>query len=309
MCALAPKVNICRITAMPQNACTRRHALVTGANSGIGRATVNALVGKGWHVFAGLHHADHPGDAYDENHVTAVSIDVTDVSYLDAAVGVLAEHLGDRGLDALVDNAGIGIAGPLECVPLAKLRTQLEINVIGQVAVTQRFLPLLRKAPGRIVFISSIGDTITMPFAGPLASSKAALSTIAHAWRQELSPWGIGVTIIAPALVHTDAAAKLQRDAEETVKSMPETDRRLYGATFTEMIRRSIKREEGGSPPTVIADAVVKALLARRPPTRVVAGKGGRALSMLAKLPVPVLDAVRRRLFKLPAPRSALNAG
>jgi NAD(P)-dependent dehydrogenase (short-subunit alcohol dehydrogenase family) len=294
---------------MPQNVCTRKHALVTGSNSGIGRATVNAFVDKGWHVFAGLHHADHAGDAYDDNHVTTVSIDVTDAGHLDDAVRVLADHVGDRGLDALIDNAGIGIAGPLEFVPLAKLRTQLEINVIGQVAVTQRFLPLLRKATGRIVFISSIGDRIAMPYAGPLASSKAALSTIAHCWRQELSPWGIGVTIICPALVLTEAAGKLQRDAEETVKSLPETGRRLYAATFTEMIRRAIKQEEGGSPPTVIADAVVQAVLSRRSPTRVVAGKGGRMLSVLAMLPAPLLDALRRRLFKLPAPRSALGAG
>jgi NAD(P)-dependent dehydrogenase (short-subunit alcohol dehydrogenase family) len=294
---------------MPQNTCTRKHALVTGANSGIGRATVNALVAKGWHVFAGIHQADHPGDPYDDNHVTAVTIDVTDEGQLDDAVRVVADHLGDRGLDALVDNAGIGISSPLEFLPLAKLRTQFEINVIGQVAVTQRFLPLLRKTPGRIVFISSIGDRIAMPFAGPVASSKAALSTIAHAWRQELSPWGIGVTIIAPALVCTEAHGKLQRDAEETVKSMPETGRRLYGTTFTEMIRRAVKREAGGSPPTVIADAVVQAVLARRSPTRVVAGKGGRILSVLATLPAPMVDKLRRRLFGLPAPRSAIGAG
>jgi NAD(P)-dependent dehydrogenase (short-subunit alcohol dehydrogenase family) len=294
---------------MPQNTCTRRHALVTGSNSGIGRATVNALVAKGWHVFAGLHHADHAGDAYDENHVTTVTIDVTDESHLDDAVRVLAEHLGERGLDALVDNAGVGVASPLEFVPLAKLRTQLEINVIGQVAVTQRFLPLLRKATGRIVFISSIGDRMAMPFAGPLTSSKAALSMIAHSWRQELSPWGIGVTIVAPALVHTEAADKLQRDAEEIVKSLPESARQLYGTTFTGMIRRAVEQEKGGSPPTAIADAVVRAVLSRRSPTRVVVGKGGRMLSVLAMLPTPVLDALRRRLFKLPAPRSALGAG
>ena len=250
-----------------------------------------------------------PESAYDENHVTTVTVDVTDESQLDDAVGVLDAHLGDRGLDALIDNAGIGVASPLEFLPLARLRTQLEINVTGQVAVTQRFLPLIRKATGRIVFISSIGDRMAMPFAGPLTGSKAALSMIAHSWRQELSPWGIGVTIIAPALVHTEAAGKLQRDAEETVKSMPDGGRQLYGATFTRMVQHAVEQEKDGSPPTAIADAVVKAVLARRSPARVVVGKGGRMLSLLAMLPVPVLDALRRRLFKLPAPRSALGAG
>lgn len=292
---------------MAQNACTRKHALVTGSNSGIGRATVNALAEKGWHVFAGLHHADHSGDAYDDNHVTAVVVDVTDEGHLDDAVRVLTGHLGSRGLDALIDNAGIGVASPLEFVPLAKLRAQLEVNVTGQVAVTQKFLPLLRTATGRIVFISSIGDRMAVPFAGPLTGSKAALSMIAHCWRQELTPWGIGVTIVAPALVHTEAVEKLQRDADEITRSLPEAGRRLYGVTFTEMIRRAVKQEKAGSPPTAVADAVVRAVLARRSPNRVVVGKGGRVLSMLSMLPVPVLDALRRRLFKLPAPGSALG--
>jgi NAD(P)-dependent dehydrogenase (short-subunit alcohol dehydrogenase family) len=296
-------------TFMTPDACTRRHALVTGSNSGIGRATVNALVARGWHVFAGLHHADHAGDAYDDRHVSTVTVDVTDDDQLADAARLLAEHLGDRGLDALVDNAGIGIASPLEFVPLAKLRSQLEINVVGQVAVTQHFLPLIRKATGRIVFISSIGDRMAMPFAGPLTASKAALSMIAHSWRQELAPWGIGVTIVAPALVHTEAAGKLQRDAEETVRSLPESGRRLYGATFTAMIRRAVKQEKDGSPPTVIADAVVRAVLAPRSPSRVVAGKGSRLMSALVLLPTPLLDALRRRMFALPAPGSAPGAG
>lgn len=305
----AEKLNSSRITAMPKDTCTRKHALVTGSNSGIGRATVHALVDKGWHVFAGLHHADHSGDAYDANHVTALTVDVTDEAHLDDAVRVLTGHLGSRGLDALIDNAGIGVASPLEFLPLAKLRAQLEVNVTGQVAVTQKFLPLVRMATGRIVFISSIGDRMAMPFAGPLTSSKAALSMIAHSWRQELAPWGIGVTIVAPALVHTEAADKLQRDADEVMRSLPEAGRLLYGTTFTEMIRRAVKQEKTGSPPTAIADAVVRVVLARRSPARVVVGKGGRMLSVLAMLPAPALDALRRRLFALPAPGSALKTG
>lgn len=288
--------------------CNRKHVLVTGANSGIGRATVHALVDEGWHVFAGLHHADHAGAAYDDNHVTSLTVDVTDESHLDDAARVVAEHVGERGLDALVDNAGIGVAGPLEFLPLARLRTQFEVNVLGQVAVTQQFLPLIRRATGRIVFISSIGDRMAMPFAGPLTGSKAALSMIAHSWRQELAPWGIGVTIIAPALVHTEAADKLERDAAETVKNLPEQGLRLYGSTFTKMVGRAVKQEKAGSPPAAVAKAVVRALTAERSPSRVPVGKGGRLLAVLALLPASVQDALRRRLFQLPAPGSALAA-
>lgn len=289
---------------MPTDVCTRKHALVTGANSGIGRATVTALVAQGWHVFAGLHHRDDAGQPYHAGHVQSIRIDITDVQSLRLAADEVEQHVGDAGLDALVDNAGVGVAAPLELLPLDKLRSQFEVNVTGQVAATQAFLPLVRLATGRIVFISSVGDRMAMPFAGPLTSSKAALSMLAHSWRQELAPWGIGVTIVAPALVHTDAADKLQRDAGALVETFSERGKALYGSTFTAMIEHAVAQEKKGSPPSVIAEAVVAALLARRSPARVVAGKGGRLLSVVAKLPSPVQDALRRRLFGLPAVHS-----
>lgn len=292
---------------MLPDACTRKHALVTGANSGIGRATVTALAAEGWHVFAGMHHRDDAGAAYDATRITSVRIDVTDVQALRSAAEMVAEHLGTAGLDALVDNAGVGVAAPLELMPLDKLRFQLEVNVTGQVAATQAFLPLLRQAAGRIVFISSVGDRMSMPFAGPLTSSKAALSMLAHSWRQELAPWGIGVTIVAPAMVHTEAADKLQRDASALVESFSDEGKALYGGTFTAMINHAVAQEKKGSPPSDIAAAVVAALLARRSPARVVAGKGGRLLSLVTKLPSPVQDALRRRLFGLPAVNSKVT--
>jgi len=285
--------------------CSRKHVLVTGSNSGIGRATVHALADRGWHVFAGLHHADHPGDPYDEGRVTSLTVDVTNVNSLEEASKLVLDHVGPAGLDGLVDNAGIGVAAPLELVPLDRLRTQLEVNVIGQVAVTQQFLPLVRQAAGRIVFISSIGDRMAMPFAGPLTASKAALSMIAHSWRQELAPWGIGVSIIAPALIHTEAADKLERDANSMIDGFTEDGRQLYGRTFDRMVQRAVAQEKTGSPPSAVAEAVAKALTARRAPARVVAGKGGAMLSILSRLPAPIIDALRRKLFQLPAPGSA----
>jgi NAD(P)-dependent dehydrogenase (short-subunit alcohol dehydrogenase family) len=289
---------------MTAASCSRKHVLVTGSNSGIGRATVDTLSARGWHVFAGLHHADHPGEAYDARHVTSLTVDVTDENQLTNAAKFVTEHVGSLGLDALVNNAGIGVAAPLELLPLDQLRTQLEVNVIGQVAVTQKFLPLLRQATGRIVFISSIGDRMAMPFAGPLTASKAALSMIAHSWRQELAPWGIEVTIVAPALIHTDAVDKLQRDADALLDGFSESGHRLYGQTFARMIQRAVTQEKGGSPPTTVAKAVSSALEARHSRSRVVAGKGGAMMSVLCRLPTPVLDALRRKLFELPPPGS-----
>jgi NAD(P)-dependent dehydrogenase (short-subunit alcohol dehydrogenase family) len=290
---------------MSHTPCSRKHVFITGCNSGNGRAAVTEMVNRGWHVFAGVHEADHPGDPYDPQHVTTLTIDITDENQVANAAKTVSEHVGEAGLDGLVDNAGIGIAGPLEVLPLDRLRLQLEVNVIGQVAVTQKFLPMLRQAAGRIVFISSIGDQIAMPFAGPLAASKSALSTIAHSWRQELAPWNIGVSIIAPALIHTEADAKLEQAANTLVENMSEPQRQLYGSTFPSMVRRAVAQERNGSPPDVVGKAVAAALTARRPPTRTVVGKGGRMLSVLSRLPAPALDALRRRIFQLPAPGSA----
>ncbi|HEX9177216.1 MAG TPA: SDR family NAD(P)-dependent oxidoreductase [Mycobacterium sp.] len=148
--------------------CTHPHVVVTGASTGIGRATAVRLAEAGWHVFAGVRrHVD--GDSLREAagesgaRVTPVLMDVTATDQIDAGVVTVTDHVGPSGLDGLVDNAGIGVTSPMELVPLDALRLQFEVNVIGQVAVTQAFLPLLRQAKGRIVVIGSIGDRFTPP--------------------------------------------------------------------------------------------------------------------------------------------------
>jgi len=188
--------------------CTLRHAVVTGSSSGIGRATALRMAAAGWHVYAGVRKHD---DAPRGQMITPLIMDVTDTEQIGMAVESVGGHVGRAGLNALVDNAGIGVAMPMELVALESLRWQLEVNVVGQVAVTQAFLPMLRQARGRVVIIGSIGDRFTPPFGGPLAASKAAIASIADAFRQELAPWDVGVVLLEPASIHTDAIDKLQR--------------------------------------------------------------------------------------------------
>ena len=201
---------------MRQADSTGRHVVVTGASSGIGRATALRLVGAGDHVFAGVR---EPADgealrrAAVRGRLTPLLLDVTDAGQIAAAAATVDGHAGNAGLDGLVDNAGIGTAWPLELVPLDLFRRQLEVNLVGQLAVTQAFLPLLRRARGRLIVIGSIGDRITMPFAGPLTASKHAVASVADALRQELAPWGIRVVLIEPASIRTGAVGKLERDA------------------------------------------------------------------------------------------------
>jgi NAD(P)-dependent dehydrogenase (short-subunit alcohol dehydrogenase family) len=142
--------------------CAHPHAAVTGASSGIGRATALRLAASGWHVYAGVRKPDD-GEALQRAvtsgpGITPLLVDVTDPEQIKAAVEAVTEHVGATGLNALVDNAGIGVTSPMELVSLDTLRNLFEVNVFGQVAVTQGFVPLLRQARGRIVVIGSIGE-------------------------------------------------------------------------------------------------------------------------------------------------------
>src|SRR5512140_3799828 len=177
--------------------------LVTGASTGIGRACVDRLVAGGWRVYASVRtRAD--ADALAGAHaarVTPLIFDVTDLPAVRAAGERIAAERGEAGLQALVNNAGIAVAGPLEFLPPDELRHQLDVNVIGQVAVTQAVLPSLRKAHGRIVMIGSIAGRSALPFTGAYSASKYALEAITDAWRVELHPWSIDLVMIEPGAI------------------------------------------------------------------------------------------------------------
>jgi NAD(P)-dependent dehydrogenase (short-subunit alcohol dehydrogenase family) len=289
--------------------CTRTHTLVTGASSGIGRATALRLAAAGQHVYAGVRtEADgaelaHAAAGWE---LTPLILDVTDTDQIAAACAIVTEHVGTAGLDGLVDNAGIGVAAPAELLPLDTFRRLLEINVIGQLAVTQAFLPLLRSARGRIVMISTIGVRFRPPFAGPLDATKAALAELAHALRQELAPWGIRVILVEPASIASPAADKVAHDAADTLAAAEPQRRALYEDTFTNMIAQVVRREKNGSPPDVAAETIVRALTARRPRTTYLTGKYARRMATISLLPTRVLDAVRRRIFGLPGSGSRI---
>jgi NAD(P)-dependent dehydrogenase (short-subunit alcohol dehydrogenase family) len=282
--------------------CTLRHVVVTGSSSGIGRATALRLTAAGWHVYAGVRQRD---DAPLAQTITPLVLDVTNAEQIGMAVESVAGHVGHAGLNALVDNAGIGVAVPMELVALEALRWQLEVNVVGQVAVTQAFLPMLRQARGRVVIIGSIGDRFTPPFGGPLAASKAAIASIADAFRQELAPWDIDVVLLEPASIHTDAIDKLQRDSASAADQFSIDGRELYRDSYLGMVEAALKRERKGSPPDVVAQKVQTVLTMSRPRSRYLVGKDAQTLANMVRfLPTSTIDALRRRVFNLPAPGS-----
>jgi len=285
--------------------CSRKHTLITGASSGIGRATALRLAAGGQHVYAGVRTAadgQQLARSAAGGELTPLILDVTDARHIAAAAAAVNGHAA--GLDGLVNNAGIGMACPAELLPLGTFRRQLEVNVTGQLAVTQAFLPMLRRAHGRIVVISTIGVRFTPPFAGPLDATKAALAALADALRQELAPWRVKVVIIEPASINSSAAGKVTRDASAALAAARPQDRILYEDAFGKMLAVMQRREDSGSPPDVAATTIIRALTATRPRHVYLAGKYSRRLALLSLLPSPLLDAARRRVFGLPVPGS-----
>ncbi|HEX6445627.1 MAG TPA: SDR family oxidoreductase [Streptosporangiales bacterium] len=282
--------------------CTKRHALVTGASTGNGHATALRLDADGWHVF-GTVRRDADAEALRRAGITPLSMDVTEPDRIKAAAAAVAEHTAS--LDVLVNNAGIGLTAPLEVVSLEAFRWTYEVNVIGQVAVTQAVLPLLRSAAGTIVMVGSVGDRITIPFGGPLASSKYAVRSLTDALRMELAPWDVKVVLVEPGSIATPAIDKtLPSEPAKALAGFGPDAERLYADAYASMTSRALARERSGDDPRVVADTIARAVTARRPRAYYLTGKDARLLATVAKLPPSVLDRFRRRLFGLPAPGS-----
>lgn len=263
--------------------------LITGAGRGIGNAAARHLAARGWDVLAGVRNAS-AGEALaaDSARITPITLDVTDAAEIAALDGSLPARL-----DAVVNNAGIAVGGALEALPIDELRHQLEVNVIGQVAVTQAVLPRLRESRGRVVFISSISGMLTSPMLGAYSASKFAIEAIGDALRMELRPWHIAVSLVAPGQIDTDIWRGAPEVLEQTVAGMTPAHQALY-AKHVEGMRRAIPRAQKMAVPVDEVSATVeRALTARRPRARYLVGKGARPASVMARFaPTPVLDKI-----------------
>jgi NAD(P)-dependent dehydrogenase (short-subunit alcohol dehydrogenase family) len=263
-----------------------RSVLVTGASSGIGEACARRLARRGWRVLAGVR-TPEDGARLEAAGASPVLLDVTNAEQIAA----VAESVGGE-LDGLVDNAGIAIAAPLEVVPLDELRRQLEVNVIGQVAVLQAVLPALRAARGRVVLMGSIAGRSALPFLGPYAASKFALEAVADSLRVELRPWGIGVSIVEPGSIRTPIWTKGAARADELRAGFPAGAQELYGAAVERFRAVAAKRGAGGAGPDEVAKAVEHALTADRPKPRYLVGRDAKIRARLQRLPTRLRDRV-----------------
>jgi len=267
--------------------------VITGASTGIGRATALRLARGGFDILAGVRR-EEDGAALrgEESRIEPVLVDVTDAGQ----VAGLAERVAGAPLAGLVNNAGIAVAGPLEGIPLDQVRRQYEVNVFGLLAVTQALLEPLRAGHGRIVNIGSIGGRVNTPFVGPYSSSKAAVRSLSAALRRELRPWDIRVALVEPGALDTPIWRKGEQGAEETIGALSERVRTLYARQLEALVAATRKIAAGASSPDDAAQVVEHALTAARPRTLYTVGREARIQGTLhSLLPARTFDALVAR--------------
>jgi NAD(P)-dependent dehydrogenase (short-subunit alcohol dehydrogenase family) len=282
----------------------RGHVLITGASTGIGEACALRLARDGFHVFAGVRR-DADGQRLlgqcATDHLTPVIIDVIDLTTIAAVRDTIGAAVADRGLAGVVNNAGISVAGPLEVLPLERFKQQMDVNVNGQIAVTQAFLPLVRQARGRIVFMGSIGGRMASPFLAPYNASKFALEAITDALRLELAPWRIHVSIVEPGSIATPIWDKSLALSDQIEREIPPEGAALYQKQITAMRKAAAEIGAGGIPADEVAKAVERALTAKKPKTRYVVGRDARIQAFAVKfVPDRMRDGIIARRLGLP---------
>lgn len=276
-----------------------KSVLVTGASTGIGRATALRLDGAGWRVFAGVRRQEDAEALVEagSERLSPLYLDVTDADQIAAAAALISSQAG--GLNGVVNNAGVAIPSPLETIPIDDFRRQVEINLTGQLAVTQAMLGSIREAGGRVVFISSIGGRIAFPFTGAYHAAKFGVEAIGDVFRQELRPWGISVSIIEPGSIDTPIWERGERSSDEVGARSPRREA-LYGRAierYREVVRQTAER---GIPPEKVARVVEHALSSNRPRTRYLVGLDAKVQARIRPLiPTPVFDRIVARMMGL----------
>ena len=256
--------------------------LVTGASTGIGLAITQYLASRGMHVFAGARKQEALESLAKNPNVTPIKLDVTNAEDIKQAKKMIEEKTA--GLFALVNNAGIGNGGPLMDVSVEDLRAQFEVNLFGVHQITQAVFPLLLKAKGRIVMMSSDSGFFATPFFGPYCSSKFALEGYADSLRREITPYGVKVIIIEPGRVTTPIWDKGEKSLNQYADSLFAAEARAIGEYA---IR---KGKTTGLAPLEVAKKVYQVLTIPNPKLRYIVAKNKFEYQMMKILPASYVD-------------------
>jgi NAD(P)-dependent dehydrogenase (short-subunit alcohol dehydrogenase family) len=279
--------------------------LITGAAGGIGTATAQAFADRGYRVYAGVRGG--AGTLVNSTRMRVIPLDVTDSESVRAAVKLVSADLASTGRDgaglqAVINNAGVIVGGPLELIPESELHRQFAVNVYGPVLVTQAFLPLLREGRGRLINISAPTARVAVPFAGAISASKAALESFSSAARVELAPWGIPVIIIEPSATDTKIFAKSAAAAEVALGAASPDRVALYQPQLGAVAAATARQRM--DPAQTVTDVIIGAVEARNPRALYTAGRDARLAGVLTRLPHRTRDRLLTRalgLAKLPA--------
>ena len=284
--------------------------VITGCSTGIGEACALRLDAAGWRVFAGVRREEDAGRLASRasGRLEPVIVDVTDAASIARASETVKARLAGARLTGLVNNAGIAIAAPLEHIPIDDFRRQLDVNVVGQLAVTQAFLPLLRAGPagpagraGRIVLIGSIAGRLTVPFLGPYSASKFALEAMADALRVELQPWNLHVSLVEPGSIATPIWKKGAEQGNRMQSRLGPGVTEQYGVALDAIRRVAAATASRGIPADAVARVVEHALTSPSPKTRYLVGADARQRAWIAKLvPDRLRDALLTRVLGIP---------
>jgi NAD(P)-dependent dehydrogenase (short-subunit alcohol dehydrogenase family) len=266
--------------------------LVTGASRGIGLATTRLLAQQGHQVYAGVRRPDALAALVAEfpGAVVPLKVDLAEPATYRAAVAEIAEQVGEAGLRGLVNNAGYVVPSPLEFLPLEELRAQLEVNLVGQLGVTQAALPLLRAAGGRIVNVSSIGGLVAGPTIGAYHASKFGLEAFSDTLRRELRHLGVDVVVVEPGTVRTDIWATGRSHADALLATLPPQVTELYGHLVDRAKADAESAGERGVGPEVVAGTILRALTAGRPRARYLVGRDARIAKVVSRFPARLVD-------------------
>lgn len=266
-----------------------RTVLVTGAGRGIGRAIAVRLARSGWRVYGGVRTDVAAKElAEDSELITPVELDVTVPDHLVELDRVLPERL-----DALVNNAGVAVPGPIETLTRTDMHRQFEVNVFGPLALTRAVLPRLRRARGRVVFISSINGRVSFPFTGMYNASKYAIEAVADCLRVELRPFGVQVALVEPGVIDTDPWHEMDQIIDELEDGLDPEHRELYAPHFAGERQLLAKIRTNAKPPELVAAAVERQLTRRRVRPRTLVGADARTiLGLKTLLPDRGLDAI-----------------
>lgn len=275
------------------------HILISGASTGIGFATAQFLQKKGFTVLGGVRKPEDGALLEQEIGCDSCILDVTKEDDIAGAANLMAQRTASGDKISLLNNAGIAIGGPLECVAMDEIRQQLDVNVIGLIALTQAMLPQIRETKGRIVNMGSIAGRLASPFLGPYAASKFAVEAVTDSLRREMMPFGVEVISINPGVIKTPIWDKSMTPLADKylddsfVAAAPY--RKMMEAAKT-IIEDSIK---GGAEPIAVAKAVHRGLTARKPKTRYYVGKGVGVTAMVTRVvPDREIDKVAARRFE-----------